>query len=343
MPQEMEGFGNAQLIGSALDVYYHLLNIIGMRMRRTPDATLTITGYHNGQENQPQLGRRRAESVKKYLAEVWRISSRRIRVVGGGMPANPASEAMPEGAEENARVEITSNDLNITGPVIRRHIQRIATPPSITFYPNVVAEGGLAEWSLDVLEQSSRWKSFAGGGDHLPDSIIWEWRNDRGELPSLPMQLQYALRVTDSTGATAGTPLKQIDVTYNALRDTPQDDTTIENYSLLLFNFDSPKISRSDMALLKAIIGQTQSGAVVRLAGYTDSLGEDNHNRELAIQRANEVAKIFRSLAPKGVSITVDEGASGERERFPYNTPEGRSHCRTVIIEIRTPTNKNGS
>lgn len=342
-PQEVEGFGNAQLIGSALDVYYQLLNIIGMRMRRTPDATLTITGHRSGGETQPRLGRQRAERVKQYLVEVWRVPSRRIQVVGGEMPANPASEAMPEGAEENARVEIASSDLNIIGPVIRRHIQRIATPPSITFYPSVVAEGGLAQWSLDVLEQSSRWKSFAGGQQQLPDSIVWEWRNDRGELPSLPMQLQYALRVTDSTGANAATPLRQIDVTYNALRGAPQDDTTIEHYSLLLFNFDSPTISRSDMALLKAIIAQTQDRAIVRLVGYTDSLGEDNHNRQLAIQRANEVAKIFRSLAPQGISVMVDESACGERERFPYNTPEGRSHCRTVMIEIRTPTNKNDS
>lgn len=342
-PQAVEGFGNAQLIGSALDVYYHLLNIIGMRMRRTPDAILTITGHRNGGETEPRLARQRAESVKQYLVEVWRVPSRRIRVVGGGMPASPASEAMPEGAEENARVEITSSDLNIIGPVIRRHIQRIATPPSITFYPSVVAEGGLAQWSLDVLEQSSRWKSFAGGQQQLPDSIVWEWRNDRGELPSLPMQLQYALRVTDSTGANAATPLRQIDVAYTPLRDTPQNDTAIENYSLLLFNFDSPTISRSDMALLKAIIAQTQSGAIVRLVGYTDSLGDDNHNRQLAIQRANEVAKIFRSLAPKTVSVVVDESACGERERFPYNTPEGRSHCRTVMIEIRTPTSKSDS
>lgn len=341
--QAIEGFGNAQLIGSALDVYYQMLNVIGMRMRRTPDATLTITGHRNGHENQPRLGQRRAESVKRYLVDVWRIPSRRIKVAGGGMPQNPASEAMAEGAEENARVEITSNDLNITGPVIRRHIQRIATPPSITFYPRVVAEAGLARWSLDVLEQSSRWKSFAGGARRMPDSIVWEWRNDRGELPSLPMQLQYALRVTDSTGAAAATPLRQIDVAYNALSDTPQDDTTIENYSLLLFNFDSPTISRSDMALLKAIIEQTESGAIVRLTGHTDSLGEDGHNRQLAIERANEVAKVFRSLAPEGVRVTVDEGACGERERFPYNTPEGRSHCRTVMIEIRTPTNKSGS
>jgi outer membrane protein OmpA-like peptidoglycan-associated protein len=109
-----------------------------------------------------------------------------------------------------------------------------------------------------------------------------------------------------------------------------------------LFNYDSPKVGPSDNLLLHAISAEIREQATVRITGYTDSLGDESHNRELANMRAQETAKIIRKLVPRGVDVEVNQ-QGGERERFPYDTPEGRSHCRTVIIEVRTPTSAKGS
>lgn len=335
--EERDFFSYAQLTGSALDVYYQILNIIGLRMQDVPEATLAINGYRNGRERDQALARQRAETIREYLVRVWGIAPRRLKVRGGGLPPNPSRETLPEGFEENSRVELIPSDPNIIGPVVRRHTQRDANPPAITFFPKALSEAGIRDWRLEVEEGGRPWKRFLGNGA-LPDSIVWTWRSDSGSLPTLPMRLSYRLAVVDSTGQRVETRSREIEVRYTSLRAkrlAHQDDTLIENYSLLLFNYDSRKVSESDNLFLQAIAGNTGSGAVVTFTGFTDSLGEESYNRELANARAHEAAKIFEGFAPSGVVVIVSD-KGGERERFPYDTPEGRAHCRTVFIEVRT-------
>lgn len=336
---EADTFTNARLLGSALDVYYHILNIVGRRMRETPDAMLTINGYRNGRENDQALGRSRAETIRRYLMDVWKISAGRLKVSGRGLPPNPSRETSTEGFEENARVELVPSDPNILAPVFRRHIQRIATPPALTFHMETTAEAGVDHWELVVEdERRERWRAF-GGATVPPDSIVWDWRSDRNNLPGFPMRLDYTFTVTDSTGAVSASGPTAINVSYQSVQQKLEysvRDTTIENFSILLFNYDSPKVSQSDNELLQAIAAGVRPGANMRFTGYTDSLGDARHNQALAAERATEAASISKSLVPPDVNVIVDD-SGGEWERFPYTTPEGRSHCRTVVIEIRTP------
>lgn len=341
-------FTRDQLTGSALDVYYHMLNLIGKRMQEIPGATLALNGHRNSREADARLAASRAESIRKYLVDVWRISARRITVRGGALPPSPARETAEEGFEENARVELIASDPNITKPHFRRHIQRVANPPGVTFYPAVTSEAGVRNWQLDVEQGGEVWRSFTGAGE-IPDSIPWDWRGDRRDLPQFPMRLNYRLLVVDSTGQSFETDMADIAVNYRTVGQKMErrvNDTTIEIFSLLLFTYDSPRLSAGDQELIRAIAGQGEgvsTRAVVHFRGYTDSLGDAGYNRQLANTRAAEAARLFRSVAHPSVQIVVhDDG--GELERFPYSTPEGRSHDRTVILEIRTPTDgKNGT
>jgi outer membrane protein OmpA-like peptidoglycan-associated protein len=336
-------FSTSQLVGSALEAYYDLLNIIGLRMKRTPEATLAINGYRNGREpGGSALSRARAEEIRRYLVETWGIAARRLRVSGGALPPSPARESVEEGFEENARVQIEPSDPNITGPVIRLHTKRTATPPSVLFFPRAEAEAGVRSWRLDVVQDSTLWRRFEGEGA-LPDSILWDWRSGSRELPTIPMRLSYRLEVEDSAAQRVATAPVDIRVDYRTVQQTlehHENDSIIASYSLLLFNFDSPNVSPADQELLRAIATSgIDPRSVVTITGYTDSLGLESHNRELAMRRASETARQLRELAPAGAKIFVS-GSGGERERFPYDTPEGRSHCRTVVIEVRTPAVK---
>lgn len=346
-PDAVRAFSDTTLTGlSALDVYYDILNIVGYRMReRRRDATLTINGYRSGTESGNAISRARAESVRRYLIETWGIAPERIKVKGGALPPSPSRENTREGIEENARVELVASDPNVLGPIRRHHIISTATPPAVTFYPQALAEAGVAQWVLEVVaDGKGAWRTFTGEGIP-PDSIVWNWRSDEGELPALPMRLAYTLSVTDSSGRATTTAVTEIEVAYHSVRkklEHRENDTTIETYSLLLFNFDSPKVSATDSDLLELIATLIKPDATVRLIGYTDSLGDASHNYELAMQRARDVMRILKRALPSDVSIIIDE-RGGEHERFPYTTPEGRSHCRTVFIEVRTPTVPDGS
>ena len=336
-------FSTQSLVGSALEAYYDLLNIVGLRMKNTPSATLAINGYRNGRESGgATLARGRAEAIRRYLVETWGIEARRVHTTGGALPPSPARESVEEGFEENARAQLEPSDPNITGPVIRLHIQRTATPPSVVFYPRAEAEAGVLRWRLDVVEDTTLWRRFEGEGAP-PDSIVWDWRSGRRELPTIPMRLAYRLDVEDSTGQRVATEPFDIRVEYRTVQQTlehRENDSVIASYSLLLFNFDSPNVSPADLELLRAIAATgVDPRSVVTITGYTDSLGLESHNRDLAMRRASETARLLRELAPRGATIIVSQ-SGGERERFPYDTPEGRSHCRTVVIEVRTPVRR---
>lgn len=335
---ETPDFSFAGLTGTTMDVYYNVLNIIGLRLQLFPEATLRIVGHRNGRETDPALGPARAEAVRDYLVNVWDIFSERITVKGEGLPPKPVSERTKEGLEENAVARIYSSNTNVTRPVRRNYLLRIASPPSVTFYPRAIAQAGPAEWRLEVIEEAEGenvWRTFRGEGS-LPDSIRWDWTSDSGSLPSLPIRLGYRLVVRDSAGQTTGTEMAPIDVRQKTIRpDEP--DTLIESYSLLLFDYDSPAVSAADSLLMWSISGRVKPGASVRFTGYTDSLGDETRNRQLALQRAQGAARIFRHFAPEDVTITINN-EGGERERFPFDVPEGRSYNRTVVIEVRTPS-----
>lgn len=332
--------------GTALDVYYHLLNLVGMRMRENVGATLSINGYRNGRERDPRLALRRAEAVQRYLVNIWGIAHRRLAVSGGALPPNPAREITNEGFQENSRVELVSSDPRVTGPHVRIHTKGVATPSSVTFYPEIEAEAGVKEWTIEIVQHDSLpWRTITAAGPP-PDSIVWLWRSDKGAMPSFPLQLAYRFTVLDNAGQRRTSGLLPINVAYESTRQKlghQENDSTVESYSLLLFNFDRPEVTPGDRALLEAICrgGNIASGARVRFVGYTDSLGDASYNRNLAAARARDAAQIFRSLVPSDVIIVVDGEHGGEWERFPYSTPEGRSHCRTVFIEVRTPLARN--
>ena len=331
-------FSPADLTGPTIDVYHNMLNIVGLRMQRLPDATITVIGYRNGRETVPNLGLERANAIKQYLVQTWEIFPQRIEVEGKELPPKAVPERSPQGLEENAMAEIVPSDLNILIPVKRTYILRVANPPSITFYPRAISEAGILDWQLAVTREDGPWRTFSGQGA-MPDSITWDWTSDSGTLPSLPLALSYQLSVRDSTEQTKQTERIPVEVTLNTVREKlehREQDTLIESYSLLLFDYDSPTISGADRELLRAIAARVKPESTVRFTGYTDSLGNAERNRQLAFQRAENAATMFRKFAPKEVRIIINpEG--GESERFSFAQPEGRAYDRTVVIEVRTP------
>jgi len=332
-----------KITGSALDVYYNYLNIVATRMRNIPSATLEISGYCNGLEKDKKISSERANFVKNYLVNNWGISANRIKTSFGLLPPNPSSEQTQEGTEENSRVEIESDDPRITIPFVRRYIHQKANPPSVVFKPFVETEAGLRDWKIVIMEDTLLWKEIRTK-DSVPQEIEWNWRNDENKFPSFPLSFSYYLKVTDNTGRSVLSKVSTIKVAYDSLQfklENNRNDTLIENYSLLLFDYDSPKISESDKLLLKAIANRIGAKASVTITGYTDSLGTEEHNKTLAIARAKESANFLKSNVPKSVTIIINEDKCGEYQRFNYAIPEGRSHCRTVIIDVRTPVVRN--
>jgi hypothetical protein len=103
----------------------NILNVIGQRMQMHPWAALTITGCNSNyaeEEGNLDLSKARAEAVKDYLVNVWRIAPTRLTVESRNLPERASTSSVELGRAENRRVELQSSDAGILKPVLTNNV-----------------------------------------------------------------------------------------------------------------------------------------------------------------------------------------------------------------------------
>lgn len=80
--EEAAGFYESDINSdNALEVYRHILNIIGRRMKSNADTEITLTRFAVDEpENADRSFRKNAEFIKYYLTDIWDIEGNRITV-----------------------------------------------------------------------------------------------------------------------------------------------------------------------------------------------------------------------------------------------------------------------
>ncbi len=106
---------------NSVAVYHNILNIIGHRMRKNPDAVLNIIGCTDGvsdEERKPGLGMRRAIAVADYLSSIWFVDDDRINIEGREAPEKESVNQLDslKRLEEHRRVEFYSDNPAILAP-----------------------------------------------------------------------------------------------------------------------------------------------------------------------------------------------------------------------------------
>jgi len=175
---ETRFFAENQFRGSdMLSVYYNILNVIGKRLQEQPAVRITLVGNLDevgfgptSEDNDTTLARRRAESIRQYLRDVWKIAPERIAVVGRtALPERGSnSRNVVSNAEENRRVEIVSDDWSMTRPVIVSDTIRESNMPAVKFFMQSTVEGGVAKWTLTAKQGARILKQYGALG--APDS-----------------------------------------------------------------------------------------------------------------------------------------------------------------------------
>ncbi|MBL7997261.1 MAG: OmpA family protein [Candidatus Kapabacteria bacterium] len=313
-----------------LDIYHHVLNIIGRRMLNAPLATLTLTGCTDGtasESSAPQLARRRAETVKKYLTSVWRIPAQRISVDVRAVPQNPSRS---QGGDtllshaENRRVEITSTDDAITAPVTVRDTVQNISPKRVRFYPVLSPVRPLASWDLRTAKDG---ESIARGGATLGERIEHDIRmtmltNSNEFTPTLTATLASTDNVlsAEKRYRIERIPLEQ------RLRES-RTDIARENYGLIIFDFGKSELNANHKRIVSMVRRRAAEADAVRIEGFTDEIGDAQFNTQLAFERATAVAN---DLGIENATVH----AAGESSRISNTTPEGRFYNRTVSITI---------
>lgn len=318
-----------------LTVQQHVLDVIGSRMRDLPSTRIEIVGCAAEVESS-SLSQPRAKAVQEYLGNVWSIPAGRMTLSQRHLPSRPTSGPDVESHEENQRVEIHSNAALLLAPVITEDTIRTATPPIVRFRPSVQAEAGVASWKLTVSEGAegdTRVLKEYGGAGQIPEQIDWVVAEEPDHIPRYPGVVRSQLIVTDRAGqsrvADHALPIDQVTLRKKLNKRIASKE--IEQFHLILFDFESAALSPQNLQTVEFIKSRIREKSTVRILGYTDRLGDEAFNRTLSDLRASSVAKAL------GVDNAAIEGKGESELLFDNNLPEGRLFSRTVLVVIETP------
>ncbi|MDP4237329.1 MAG: OmpA family protein, partial [Bacteroidota bacterium] len=268
-----------------LQLYRETLNILGDRMRKSPTARITLTGCTSNtgvEEGDIALARKRAETIQDYLVKIWQIDPKRIRVESRILPEKPSPSNIPQGQEENRRVEITSTDEALTDPLIVTKTEHIANPPNISLQPHVFAEVGMKSYRSSISIGGKELVRFQG-------AELKPWSVPEEALSSGVDSLDITLDVTDNAGNST-TAKNSIKLEQKHIEREQQQE--LEKFSLILFAFDESSLGTKNERTLGLVAESFRKAKpqTLSIVGYTDELGDASHNDELSRHRAAEAS-----------------------------------------------------
>ncbi len=171
-------------------VYLHALNLLGLRLREYPSASVTLVGAYAKDESSA-LGRLRAAAVRSYLLEIWGIDGARI-----GLRSSRVGNAVAGDESRSVRVETSGQ---IDDPVVIEWRTRNYAALAVDLEPEIEAEAGVRFWSV-TMRQGERVITRYSSRDNMANAPlalhIPEYRENADAPP-----LVAELLVEDSTGA----------------------------------------------------------------------------------------------------------------------------------------------
>ena len=327
-----------------LNVYYNVINILGDRMDKNPLATITLVG---SSANGPKDGIAMAETVKQYLVNVFSIKASRINIEGQDKPKIPSEQLGGNRElillrEDDQRVSVVSSSPAILmefqsgrkAPL--KPVEIITTEgPEIANSVSFNADGAkeaFKSWSIEIMDGNNAVKYF---GPFAEDKI----NISRESILGNKIQGDYKATMIGKTKI--GKTIKK-EVSFRLeLADAPKIKEVMR-FSIIFEFDDSRSITIYEKYLTNVVTPKIPIGGKVILRGYTDIIGDFDHNQRLSLARAFDVKKIMEACLAKAgrTDVTFDVAGYGEDEKsspFENKFAEERFYNRTVIIDIEQP------
>lgn len=335
-PKYLSGRSDRQMV-----VYYNVLNILGDRMSKNPSTSITLVG---SSQQGPADGRVMAESVKKYLVDIFDIDASRIGIEGRDKPKLPSEQ--PGGIRElellregDQRVSIESSSPALLlefqsgpdAPLKPVEIVRVEEAPldSYVTFTTEGAEEVLTSWSLELKDEKGEVQNF---GPYTQDIISVQGKTILGERTSG----DYTATMVGQTKS--GRTIRK-DAPVHMVLWTPGKSEEMMRFSII-YEFDDHKaIQIYEKYLSNIIIPKIPEGGKVIIHGHTDVIGDADYNQKLSQARATDVRTILEIALKKAgrKDVTFEVFGFGEDlgfAAFSNSTPEERCYNRTVIIDI---------
>jgi len=324
-----------------MTVYYNILNILGDRMEKNPNATITLVG---SSENGAAEGKLMAESVQKYLVDVFAIDATRIAIEGRNKPKIAAEQeggtrelALLREGDRRVSVESSSPALLMefqSGPNAPLKPVKIITEPEAPIESYVTfkvdgADEAFSTWQMELTDEDGTVQNF---GPYTEEEVSISGNTILGTSP----EGDYNVKMI-GTNKTGEIVTKESNVHIVAW--TPSKVEEGMRFSII-YEFDDAKaIAMYNKYLSEVVAPKIPDNAKVIIHGHTDVIGEEGYNQTLSEKRANDAKTTLQNSVSKlgTTGVTFEVTGLGENEEaapFGNKLPEERSYNRTVIIDI---------
>jgi len=318
-----------------LNAYYSILNIVAKRLNVYPEAKITLTGCVSDnyeEKNNVNLAQKRAETIKKYLTETWKIDPKRVLIEARTLPQNPSRTNDKDkyaSDEENRRVEIFSDNPEIIAPIIVNDTLQTYSPPMVyCVIPNTEKKSFSVSFCTGETISDKTCTSYVNKGGMKSDTVVYKPYDNKQRIHNA----QVINIITQNNGEDKPPYIhKRITVRKKTLADKSKiGDKKIAIYRLILFDFDKSELSDRNARISEFVKNRIENESAVHIEGFTDYLGDETYNKKLSAERAATVGKYI------GIKQELAEG-KGEQSYFTNTLPEGRFYNRTVVITVETP------
>ncbi|MFZ1255812.1 MAG: OmpA family protein, partial [Saprospiraceae bacterium] len=199
-------------------------------------------------------------------------------------------------------------------------------------YVSFNVDGGnnaFSSWSLEITDEKSVKQSY---GPYYQEHISIPGNSILGNKP----EGDYKVKMIGITKS--GKTVQKETMVHMELWTPPKSAEGLR-YSILYEFDDSKAIDIYEKYLTEVVVPKIPVDATVLIHGYTDIIGEEFHNLNLSLARANDVLKILENglLKVKRKDVQFEIYGFGEDQNlspFENNYPEERFYNRTVIIDI---------
>lgn len=331
-----------------LEVYYEVLNVIGHRLKNSTE-TITITGCNANvgpEKGNKDLSMKRAQAVKDYFQNVWKIDPARLNVQARDLPekSSNSKESPLEAEAENRRVEITGA-WSVIQPVFIQDTLREATPPIIRFYSKVETKDETPQqWSIAIKQRQKALRNPISAAGNIRPVVDWKINKEKNNIPLDTLPMTYELEVRYPTlpnlkSKRMSVPVQQI--TIQKKKRERANDVEKDRYSMILFPFGSAKVEDGNAKIVEFIKSEKRlkPESSVTITGYTDIIGTDQANLKISTDRAKAVQASL-GLDKAGAVREIKVEGRGKQKPLLYENnelPEARFYCRTVVVEVKNP------
>jgi outer membrane protein OmpA-like peptidoglycan-associated protein len=336
---ETKSFSENNLSGSEqLIQYYHILNIVGSRMKARPDVKITLVGCNDNivkENGNTELSKARANVVQEYLTSIWGIDKERIKVTARNLPANISNQNIVDGQAENRRVEIVVDAGTLFEPIYSNKTELFVISEEVNFNINAISDKPIKEWTLNITQDGKVLKQFTGDKGGM-STLSWNWLDTNNQLPQGDKPIIYSGVVYTTDGDSAVSSFSEIPVRKVVLTSSEEkqiDNKEFKKTALILYDFNQYDLSPQNMETLRMMFPKITPDARISVTGHTDNIGPDDVNLSLSRNRARVVYDIL-----KGNINASDYNYQGFGKTIPiiqHNLlPENRFYNRNVQVII---------